>query len=69
MSAVSSSGHFYAASVVTGVVYAVAFSPKGDRIVTASWDRTARLWIAGTFDQALIDWGHRLLGTGEVAKR
>jgi hypothetical protein len=30
----------------TAQVYAVAFSPDGSRIVTASYDGTARLWIA-----------------------
>jgi hypothetical protein len=29
-------------------VYGVAFSPDGTRLVTASWDRTARVWDART---------------------
>jgi WD40 repeat protein len=32
----------------TGVVYSVAFSPDGRRILTGSHDRTAILWDAGT---------------------
>jgi WD40 repeat protein len=30
----------------TGEVYSVAFSPDGERVVTASSDKTARLWSA-----------------------
>ena len=32
----------------TDVVNAVAFSPDGTKIVTASWDRTAKVWDAAT---------------------
>jgi len=32
----------------TGLVNSAAFSPNGDRIVTASFDNTARLWDART---------------------
>src|SRR5271170_6927233 len=32
----------------TGLVNSVAFSPDGSRIVTASWDTTARMWDAKT---------------------
>jgi WD40 repeat protein len=31
----------------TGQVRGIAFHPKGDRIVTASWDNTVRVWAAG----------------------
>ena len=30
------------------MVYAAAFDPKGERVVTASWDKTARIWDANT---------------------
>jgi hypothetical protein len=32
-------------------VDSVAFKPNGKRIVTASWDKTARLWDAGTVQE------------------
>src|SRR5208337_1448953 len=31
-----------------GPVKSAAFSPEGSRIVTASWDETARVWMADT---------------------
>jgi len=49
-----------------GAVYSAAFSPDGAQIVTASWDKTAKIWQcipAHDFDQALfihmLDWAKR----------
>lgn len=33
-----------------------AFSPDGQRVVTASWDETARVWDVGTDPGTLPDW-------------
>ena len=33
---------------MTGYVFSAAFDPKGDRVVTASFDKTARIWDAKT---------------------
>ena len=43
---VSLSGH-------TGSVTFVSFSPDGKRIVSASWDKTIRIWNAGTGEMVL----------------
>ncbi len=32
----------------TGSVWSVAFSPDGTRILTGSWDKTAKVWDART---------------------
>ncbi len=40
-------------------VYSAAFSPDGKRIVTASWDKTARVWDVFPDTQALISTGKR----------
>ncbi len=37
-----------------GPVQHAAFSPDGRRLVTTSWDNTARLWIVFPKDRALI---------------
>src|SRR5262249_15606654 len=42
----------------TGEVTAVAFSPDGTRLATASFDRTARLWEARTGQELLVLKGH-----------
>ncbi len=42
----------------TGVVWSVAFSPDGTRIVTGSWDRTAKVWDARTGTPQLELKGH-----------
>ena len=39
----------------TAPVRAVAFSPDGTRVLTGSYDKTARLWFAFKSAQALID--------------
>ena len=35
-----------------------AFSPDGSRIVTASWDNTARIWDAATAKEIAVLRGH-----------
>ena len=45
-----------------GPVYVAAFDPKGERVVTASWDHTARIWDANTGEQI----GEPLKHDGEV---
>jgi serine/threonine protein kinase/TPR repeat protein len=39
-------------------VYSAAYSPDGTRIVTASNDKTARIWDAHTGAQLAVLWGH-----------
>ena len=39
-------------------VWSVAFSPDGSRIVTASLDRTARIWDAATAKEIAVLRGH-----------
>ena len=46
----------------TGEVWSAAFSPDGKRIVTGSWDRTAKVWDAGTGQELLTLKGHTMLG-------
>ena len=46
----------------TGSVYSAAFSPDGERVVTTSYDRTARLWDAKTGAALAVLQGH----TGSV---
>src|SRR5215469_1738117 len=42
-----------------GLVNTAVFSPDGSRVVTASWDNTARVWDAATGASAAILSGHR----------
>src|SRR5262249_61460976 len=39
-------------------VVSAAFSPDGSRIVTASWDRTARIWDAASGKEIAVLRGH-----------
>ena len=43
----------------TGQVWSAAFSPDGKRIVTGSWDKTAKVWDAGTGQEILTLKGHK----------
>jgi WD40 repeat protein len=46
----------------TGWVFSVAFSPEGQKIVSASYDRTVRVWDAATGESRQALAGH----AGEV---
>ncbi len=50
----------------TAVVYSTAFSPDGKRIVTGSYDETARVWDARTGKEILTLKGH-IFSVGSVA--
>ncbi len=43
----------------TDKVFKASFSPDGRRVVTASWDTTARLWDAATGAEVAVLKGHR----------
>ena len=43
---------------MTSDVSSAAFSPDGTRIVTASWDKTARIWDAATAKEIAVLRGH-----------
>ena len=43
---------------MTTPVTSAAFSPDGSRIVTASWDNTARIWDAATAKEIAVLRGH-----------
>ena len=43
---------------MTTAVQSAAFSPDGSRIVTASWDKTARIWDAATGKEIAVLRGH-----------
>ena len=43
---------------MTTRVYSAAFSPDGSRIVTASWDKTARIWDAASAKEIAVLRGH-----------
>jgi hypothetical protein len=44
------------------MVIAAAFDPTGERVVTASWDKPARLWSASPTGQILLDQVRSKLG-------
>ena len=37
-------------------VMSASFSPDGSRIVTASWDRTAKVWDARPFSSSITNY-------------
>ncbi|MBN79462.1 MAG: hypothetical protein CMJ70_04920 [Planctomycetaceae bacterium] len=43
----------------TGDLWDVAFSPDGQRLASASWDKTVKLWDAGTGEEILTLAGHK----------
>ena len=47
---------------MTAPVYSAAFSPDGSRIVTASGDKTARIWDAATAKEIAVLRGHDDVG-------
>jgi WD40 repeat protein len=48
-----------------GAVSSAAFSPDGSRIVTASYDKTARLWDVANGKELMVLRGH---GDGVVCR-
>lgn len=51
-----------------GVVASASFSPSGDQIVTASWDRSARVWDARTGKSLVKLGGTRNSSTTDLAE-
>jgi WD40 repeat protein len=49
------------ASCHEGPVYSAAFSPDGAKVVTASDDRTARIWRVFGSTQELIDYARSIV--------
>jgi WD40 repeat protein len=45
----------------TDTVLSAAFSPDGTRVVTASWDRTARTWRVFRTTQELISYARSIV--------
>jgi hypothetical protein len=56
--AVSAANWRFALGGHDGLVNSAAFSPDGSRIVTASWDNTARIWDAATAKEIAVLRGH-----------
>ena len=52
----------------TGLVNSAAFSPDGSRIVTASWDATARVWDATTGATLTTLSGHDIWVWNEIGR-
>jgi hypothetical protein len=56
--AVSQADWHFALGGHEDAVYSAAFSSDGSRIVTASWDKTARIWDAATAKEIAVLRGH-----------
>jgi WD40 repeat protein len=56
--AVSQANWLFALGGHDGLVRSAAFSPDGTRIVTASGDKTARIWDAATAKEIIVLRGH-----------
>ena len=56
--AVSRANWRFALAGYDSPVNSAAFGPDGTRIVTASWDKTARLWDAATAKEIAVLHGH-----------
>jgi WD40 repeat protein len=51
----------------TGWVLSASFSPDGSRVVTGSWDGTARVWDAKTGAEVLTLKGHNYVNSASFS--